>query len=291
MRAAAIRRVQVRLCRLGFQVEVDGVFGPETKAALERFEASRGLEPDGELDAATWRRLFAGDPAELRRHVLALTASFETGSGDPACFGAISGDFDGQGWSWGALQWNFGQGSLPPLLRRALVGVEGELASALRAVLARPRGEQLAWARARSDGRGVCEPWRGFMQQLGKSRGGVAAQLGAAAGLFAAAQADARSFGLGSERALALLFDVRVQNGPTKASTAREIRAAWSRLGACSETRRLEVFARVRSQAAALRWRSDVLSRKMTIASGRGVVHGRSYDLESEFGITLFPFS
>ncbi len=39
------------------------------------------------------------------------------------------------------------------------------------------------------------------------------------------------------------------------------------------------------------RWRSDVLSRTMTIASGRGVAHGRRSELESEFRITLFPLS
>jgi hypothetical protein len=43
---------------------------------------------------------------------LALTGSFETGKLPPDCFSALAGDFDGQGLSFGALQWNIEQGSL-----------------------------------------------------------------------------------------------------------------------------------------------------------------------------------
>ena len=38
----------------------------------------------------------------------------------PGCFSCVTGDFDGQGISFGALQWNFGQGSLQPILERML---------------------------------------------------------------------------------------------------------------------------------------------------------------------------
>ena len=34
----------------------------------------------------------------------------------PDCFCGVAGDFDGQGISFGALQWNLGQGTLQPLL-------------------------------------------------------------------------------------------------------------------------------------------------------------------------------
>jgi hypothetical protein len=49
---------------------------------------------------------------------LALTGSFETGKLSPDCFSALAGEFDGQGISFGALQWNIGQGSLQPLLKQ-----------------------------------------------------------------------------------------------------------------------------------------------------------------------------
>lgn len=47
---------------------------------------------------------------------LSITGGFET-AGDP--FAATAGDFDGQGISCGVLQWNIGQGSLQPLVKKA----------------------------------------------------------------------------------------------------------------------------------------------------------------------------
>jgi hypothetical protein len=34
---------------------------------------------------------------------------------------------------------------------------------------------------------------------------------------------------------------------------------------------------------------NDVRNRKLTIANGHGVVHGRRYDLAGQYGITLAP--
>lgn len=47
---------------------------------------------------------------------LEITGHFED-SDDP--WGGVSGDFDGMGVSLGVLQWNFGKGSLPPMVRSA----------------------------------------------------------------------------------------------------------------------------------------------------------------------------
>ena len=56
----------------------------------------------------------AQQPLTLR--CLALTGTFETSVPPPDCFGSVAGDFDGQGISYSALQWNFGQSTLQPLL-------------------------------------------------------------------------------------------------------------------------------------------------------------------------------
>lgn len=53
-------------------------------------------------------------PQDWFDSAVAITASFET-SGDP--YVSVSGDFDGMGISCGVLQWNIGQGSLPPLVK------------------------------------------------------------------------------------------------------------------------------------------------------------------------------
>ncbi|HEY4251299.1 MAG TPA: peptidoglycan-binding domain-containing protein [Roseomonas sp.] len=52
--ALAVQKIQSRLRAYGFYVGyVDGIWGPGTQTALERFQQSRGLQPIGQLTAAT----------------------------------------------------------------------------------------------------------------------------------------------------------------------------------------------------------------------------------------------
>lgn len=54
LRATSVRALQARLGELGFyNGAVDGVWGGNTEAAIERFQRSRGLQPDGQLGPAT----------------------------------------------------------------------------------------------------------------------------------------------------------------------------------------------------------------------------------------------
>jgi hypothetical protein len=52
----------------------------------------------------------------------------------------------------------------------------------------------------------------------------------------------------------------------------------------------MRIIAERRAAAARPKFQADVLARKMTIANGTGVVHGLSYNLERQFGLTLEPF-
>ncbi len=50
--------IQARLANLGYYAgEIDGVFGPSTREALERFQERHGLKKTGEPDAATLEKL------------------------------------------------------------------------------------------------------------------------------------------------------------------------------------------------------------------------------------------
>ncbi|HEY4744406.1 MAG TPA: peptidoglycan-binding domain-containing protein, partial [Desulfuromonadaceae bacterium] len=121
-----VRWIQQRLQTLGlYRGPADGLFGGATEAAVKAFQDRSGLDSDGMVGPVTWQHLFQDhipspsiQSRPLDYRCLALTGSFETGAAIPDCFAGLSGDFDGQGISFGVLQWNFGQGSLQPLLKR-----------------------------------------------------------------------------------------------------------------------------------------------------------------------------
>jgi hypothetical protein len=57
----AARDVQARLAALGLPVGApDGLYGEQTRAAVEAFQRERGLSPTGDVDCATWQALLAG---------------------------------------------------------------------------------------------------------------------------------------------------------------------------------------------------------------------------------------
>jgi hypothetical protein len=233
---------------------------------------------------------------------LALTGSFETTSAPPECFCGLTGDFDGQGISFGAIQWNFGQASLQPLLKRMITAhravaesVFHEYLPVLEAVLATSRDEQLAFCRSIQNTRhAVVEPWRGMFKALGRTAEFQAIQSEEIRGVHAKAQKLAGEYGLTSERAVALMFDIIVQNGSIGEVVKAQILADFAQLPASlspaeREVRRMRIVAQRRASAARPQFVADVLARKMTIADGSGTVHGLYYDLEDQFGLRLEP--
>src|SRR3989454_8043846 len=134
-----VARIQKRLQELGnYLGPIDGIFGGGTEAAIRTFQQSANLAADGRVGSQTWAALFPGtsiaapaiisEPLQFR--CVALTGAFETNQPPPDCFAGLSGDFDGQGISFGVLQWNLGQGSLQPLLRK-IIKAEPEMVESI----------------------------------------------------------------------------------------------------------------------------------------------------------------
>ena len=301
-----VERIQDRLQDRGhYHGPLDGIYGGGTESAVRAFQRAAEIQVDGIVGPQTWEHLFEGEeisePAILDEPLdyrsLALTGSFETGTSPPDCFAGLSGDFDGQGISFGALQWNLGQKSLQPLLEQmdeqhpeVMEEVFADHYSELKAVLDTSWEEQMNWARAVQDrNRSVLyEPWRGLFRSLGRREEFQDLQVDAARQLYGEAVDLAGEYGLSSERAVALMFDIKVQNGSIPRFVEQQIRRDIATLPEEEdEQARLCILANRRAEASKPRWVEDVRTRKLTIATGRGTVHGMHYELDQEYGIRL----
>jgi hypothetical protein len=286
---------------------IDAIYGGGLEAAVRRYQSDNHLAATGVVDDETWRSLFGAPPpapaiasAPLVSRCLALTGSFETNLPVPECFAGLSGDFDGQGLSFGALQWCIGQGSLQVLLRD-MVGkqpqrfdaIMGPSAAELRAVLGAPLDQQLQWAKSIGTSRGgIAEPWQGLFKTLGRDEAFQAIEVDHARKIYDSGLGLCRRFGLASERAVALMFDICVQNGGIDQLVCTQIDADLRALpesapGSTDEVPAMRIVARRRTAAANPRWAQDILARKLTIAEGSGEVHGDHYELDSQYGIRL----
>ncbi len=307
-----VAKIQARLKELGHYLgPIDADFGGGTEVAVRVFQKAKGLQVDGKVGPITWAALFDGAAIEepgifskpLEFRSLALTGSFETSAPIPECFAGLTGDFDGQGISFGTLQWNIGQGSLQPLLEEMdqthldiLQEIFGPNFPVLRAMLKTDREEQLAWARSIQDlNRFVLfEPWRGQFKTLGRREEFQSIQVKHAGRLHQAAVAVCDTYGVRSERALALMFDIKVQNGSISDLVRAQIERDFQEIEsagdqALEEVARLRIIANRRAEAANPRWIEDVRRRKLTIANGEGTVHGTHYNLQEQYGIGLKP--
>jgi hypothetical protein len=304
-----VSRIQSRLRELGlYRGPIDGDFGGGTESAVRTFQASKNLAVDGMVGDQTWHALFGTTIAvpairseSLATRSLALTGAFETNVGPPDCFAGLSGDFDGQGISFGVCQWNLGQGSLQPLLHEmdqkhppVVDEIFGPHAPELRAMLGAAHDEQLAWARSIQDPRFViAEPWRGLFKTLGRRSEFRAIEVNAASALHVQAITLCRAYAVRSERAVALMFDIKVQNNSISATTRAQIEHDFGAITSTDpeviEVERMRIIANRRADAANPQWIADVRARKLTIANGSGTVHGLQFDLEDQYGIGLGP--
>jgi CBS domain-containing protein len=76
-----VTRLQTSLKRAGFDLDVDGKFGPHTHDQVKAYKESRGLTADGVVDADTWHALETSAPPVPRfspAQVASLASQYET---------------------------------------------------------------------------------------------------------------------------------------------------------------------------------------------------------------------
>jgi hypothetical protein len=230
----------------------------------------------------------------IRDVVYTITSAFEGGPIGKINYGNLSGNFDGQGYSIGFLQWCVGQGSDVKLFTRVESKYPGVLKSCLGANLYvefiqhlhKPLAERLRWAQkaVNTSADKVEENWKFAFKTLCATKEFQECQNFYAEDVFQRAVAMCKEYGLRTNRALMLVFDICTQNGSIKSATKATILAAKEAkekvLGrVLKEKEYLELIAIKRAEASNPRWVADVKSRKLCIVYGSGVVHGDKYDL------------
>lgn len=231
---------------------------------------------------------------------LAITGSFEGGG-----WGGVDNAGDAAGWSAFTLQWNPLSGTLQPLLRDMQANgpqtfvdcltqpVESEggrkinLAPELLAACSMSNADMVTWCNQHQDANGQPLPhWRAAFAALGSVQGFRNVQMKHAQFYLDGAREDMAAFGFVSERAFCLLFDNRVQCGSVTPGSRSRYAAAVALIPNPTEREKLVALAHAVSLQDDRAWvQADILSRRLCIATGSGLVHGKAYDLGALFGL------
>jgi peptidoglycan hydrolase-like protein with peptidoglycan-binding domain len=293
-RGELVRKVQLALASQGFDPHgADGKFGSDTEAAVRAFQQARSFEPTGRVDVDTWTTLLGTRIPTTQERSLQLTAAFE-GHG----FTLAQGNFDGAGITWGIIGFTLKHGELakivlkvfdtnPALVQQSFGNNTEELIETLNS----PKAVQLRFANSISIGTtktAIKEPWRSGFRTFGELAEVQALQLELADRDYGQPAADmAKIFGLKTELGRALAFDTHVQNGGIKTSARKEIETALEETPVTSE-RELRIIIANAVADASTSFREDVRSRKLTVATGAGKVHGELFVL-SNWGLEENP--
>ncbi|NLI14956.1 MAG: chitosanase [candidate division Zixibacteria bacterium] len=239
------------------------------------------------------------DDSELK--ALRITSTFETGK--ELNFAGLAGNFDGQGLSFGILQWNIKSQTLQPLLIKfaglfpdRLATIFGKDAESFRKLmLERQPEEQFRFALSINDSKNrIIEPWKTRFACLGDDPEMRAIQINAAKILMNCAADYAADFGFKSERAFVFLFDIVTQHGPYWLINKNRKKMISKKLGApkvdFNEKAAMRVIAEILTATVKPAFSLRVSQRRNIVIDGRGLLGKRRFDLERDFGLGDKPY-
>jgi hypothetical protein len=265
------------------QSDIDGIYGGQTEGGVREFQAQHALEATGAVDIETWAGITQLPMPELFDRALGITADFE-GHG----FELAIGNFDGAGITWGIIGFTLVHGEIsaivldlhetrPDLVEFAFADLTPELLQVMKA----PVGQQIEFADSISVGPKkvkLAEPWLSSFAAFGRLTEVQEVQLQRARGKYFERALDTSGrLGIGTELGVALCFDIEVQNGGLKKAIETEI--LQQSFGSEKELR--VALANAVADASKPKFREDVRSRKMTLATGAGKVHGAMFHVPS----------
>jgi peptidoglycan hydrolase-like protein with peptidoglycan-binding domain len=280
-RGGIIEQIQQRLNAAGLSAGMaDGRYGTNTITAVTAFQSAHGLTATGQIDVDTWSSLMQMDIPAVRDRALQLTAAFE-GHG----FTLALGNFDGAGLTWGIIGFTLRSGSLKNVFERVLAQNPDLVRQAFGAntdqwlgILTAPPSQQMAFADSisqDSDKRRLPADWLAAFRTFGSMPAVQAVQVQVAdRSYFQPALQTAARYALTTELGLALCFDIHVQNGGVSAAADSQIRAKLAAQPGASQQDRREIIANAVADNANPTFRENVRRRKLTLATGAGMVNG-----------------
>jgi Putative peptidoglycan binding domain/Glycosyl hydrolase family 46 len=286
-RGELVRKVQVALTEQGFDPHgADGKFGNDTEAAVKAFQQASSFEPTGHVNVGTWTALMNSEIPTTQERSLQLTAAYE-GHG----FALAQGNWDGAGITWGIIGFTLKHGELGKIILKVFDETPafvqqsfGANTEELIEVLNSPKAVQMQFADSISLGTSktaLKEPWRSGFRVFGEIPQVQALQLALADKDYGQPSVKtAADFGLKSELGRALAFDIRVQNGGVKKSAREQIEEELAETTITTEQELRIIIANAVADASSS-FKEDVRSRKLTIATGAGKVHGETFVLSS----------
>lgn len=239
--------------------------------------------------------------SDAQEIALKITTYFE--GGKSMNYQALADDFDGQGTSFGLIQWNFGSNTLGPLLKKMLdkdgtafkgcFGDDADYDTLKKALTDANKGDQLKWARGRIKNKRAA--WDSAFKKIGSVEAFNKIQRDQAAGEYhplavivikKIRDISPTLFANVELRSYAAIFDLCVQQGGIDKAVT-EIKNKVKDEKPAAQLDLMKTVVTETARKANDKWVSDCLSRRMGILTG-AAYNSKEHDVTAERKNTQF---